>query len=180
MSVLPLVFGPDPIFRKRADVVADVTPAILSLTEDMLETLYHHNAVGIGANMVGVLQRIIVVDLQRDGKREPLVCLNPEILAQSSVTQTNNEASLCFPGISAAITRSEKIEMRYMDLDGVSNTIEAEGWFAAVLLHETEYLNGRTFLDNLSKMKRDRLIKKMLKERKHKQDCTDPYCGHSH
>jgi len=179
MPSLPLVFAPDPIFKKRAEPVTEIDATIQSLAEDMLDTLYENHAVGIGANMVGALKRVIVVDLQEGGERTPLVCINPELLAKSTETQTNDEASLCFPGIRVEVTRPSQIEMRYMTLDGRVETLEAHGWLAAVILHEMEYLDGKTFLDNLSKMKRDRLIKKMIKDQKNASCCGDPSCSNN-
>lgn len=180
MAILDLIMAPNPIFKQTAEPVAAVTDEVRQLCDDMLETLYHERGIGMGANMVGSLKRIIVVDLQEEGIRKPLVCLNPVITSASKETSTQEEASLCFPGIRATITRPASIEIDYMDLDGKKATLAAEGWLATVIQHEIEYLDGRTFLDNLSKMKRDRLMKKMQKQQKHTHDCGDPHCGHHH
>lgn len=180
MAPLPLVMAPDPIFRQKAAPVEDIDEELRTLCDAMLETLYKERGIGIGANMVGVLKRIIVVDLQEDGVRKPLICINPEIVSSSDETATNEEASLCFPGIRAEITRPSAVTIRYQDRDGASRELSADGWLATVIQHEMEYLDGRTFLDNLSKMKRDRLMKKMQKQLKHIHDCGDPHCGHHH
>lgn len=178
MAVLPLIVGPHPALRKRAEAVQTVDDSVRQLCDDMLETLYAERGIGMGANMVGILKQIIVVDLQEEGVRKPLICINPEIIKQSENQVTHEEASLCFPGIRAEITRPETVEIKYLDPSGAPHTLAAEGWLATVVQHEMEYLEGRTFLDNLSKVKRDRLIKKMQKQMKHA--CGDPHCGHDH
>lgn len=180
MSVLDLIIGPDPIFRQKASPVDVIDDEIQKLCYDMLETLYVERGIGIGANMIGVLKRIIVVDLQEEGVRKPLICINPKINEASKDMETREEASLCFPGIRAEIKRPSRITLSYQDQSGEKHTLEANGWLATVIQHEIEYLDGRTFLDNLSKMKRDRLLKKMQKQLKHNHDCNDPHCGHEH
>ncbi|UTW53911.1 peptide deformylase [Kordiimonas sp. SCSIO 12610] len=180
MPALPLVYAPDPIFKRSALVVPFIDAETQQIANDMLETLYAERGVGMAATMVGILKRIIVIDLQEDGKRTPIVCVNPEILATSKEIQVNNEASLCFPGVSAEITRPETVELRYMDLESKVHTLEATGWLAAIIQHEMEYLDGKTYLDNLSRMKRDRLIKKMIKGQKQGGSCcSDPTCSNN-
>ncbi len=182
MAILPLVYAPNPIFRQKAAPVSEVNDDIRQLADDMLETMYDMRGIGMGANMVGVLKRIIVVDIQEEGVKKPLVCLNPEITWASDETSTNEEASLCFPGVSADISRPSSIKMTYMGLDGETHDLEASDWLATVLQHEVDYLNGKTYLDHLSKMKRDRLLKKSIKYQKHAHShaCHDPHCGHDH
>lgn len=177
MAKLQLVYAPDPIFKRKSLKVTAFNDELKELTSEMLEVLYREKGIGLGANMVGVLQRIIVVDLQENGERTPLVCINPEIRSQSEETTTREEASLCFPGIRVEIERPTSIELDYQDIDGQTHTMKADGWLATVIQHEMEYLDGKTFLDNLSKLKRDRLIKKMLKDMKNTDSCGDPQCG---
>ncbi len=180
MTTLSLVMAPNPIFKQTASNVGDVDDSIRTLCADMLETLYAERGIGIAAPMVGVLKRVIAIDLQEEGIRAPLVCINPQITNISTDTQKHEEASLCFPGIRAEIERPGALELTYLDTSGKSQSLQADGWLATVIQHEMEYLDGRTFLDNLSKLKRDRLIKKMLKDIKHAQACGDPHCGHDH
>jgi len=180
MTTLSLVMAPNPIFRQKATAVQQVDDNTRALCDGMLETLYAERGIGLAAPMVGVLQRIIVIDLQQDGTRTPLVCINPKIKNLASETEKHEEASLCFPGIRAEIERPASLELDYLDTAGTPQSLQAEGWLATVIQHEMEYLDGRTFLDNLSKLKRDRLIKKMLKDIKHTQACGDPHCGHDH
>jgi len=180
MAHLQIVTAPHPIFRKKAEPVADVTDEIKSLSADMLDAMYENRGIGIAANMVGLLHRIIVVDIQPEGNRDPLVCINPEITWASEEMSTNEEASLSFPGISADITRPNAINLTYLDQSGARKELEAEGFLAIVIQHEMDYLDGRTYLDHLSKMKRDRLLKKMQKYLKQGHACGDPHCGHDH
>ncbi|WP_262695240.1 peptide deformylase [Kordiimonas aquimaris] len=180
MPVLDLVIGPDPVFRQKALPVKVIDDEIRELCDNMLETLYAERGIGIGANMVGILKRVIVVDLQEEGVRKPLICINPKIIKASKEMEAREEASLCFPGIRAEIKRPNTITLSYQDQSGEKHTLEASDWLATVIQHEIEYLDGRTFLDNLSKMKRDRLLKKMHKQLKHNHDCDDPHCSHEH
>jgi peptide deformylase len=179
MAVLQLVLGPDPLLKEIAAPVEAITDEIKTIVSDMFETLYERRGLGIGANMVGVLKRIVVIDLQEGGQKSPITCINPEIVWRGDHMETREEASLCFPGISAKVSRPDAIKLRFLDLDGETQEIAAEGWLATVLQHEIDYLDGKIYLDYLSKMKRDRLIKKMQKQiRGH--NCGDPSCGHDH
>lgn len=163
MPHLSIVYAPNEIFKKKAETVAVVNDEIRLLANEMLQVMYMERAIGLGSNMVGVLKRIAVVDLQPNGQRSPIVFINPEITYFSKETQTFMEASISFPGIEAEITRSKSIKVRYLDLDGNSQDLEAEGILASVIQHEVDYLDGKVFLHYLSKMKQDLLIKKMLK-----------------
>lgn len=165
MISLPLIIAPDPVFKKQAKPVDMVDDDIRTTINAMFETLYLERGVGLGANMVGLLQRIIIVDLQEDGIRAPQAFINPELLWASDETQTFTEGSLSFPGISAEITRPSSIRITFLDEQGNAQELEASGWLATVIQHELDYLDGHTFLDHLSKLKRDRLMKKMIKQR---------------
>jgi len=180
MAHLHIITAPDPIFRKKASAVSSVTDDIKALADQMLDVMYENRGIGIAANMVGLLHRMIVVDIQPEGNREPLVCINPEIIWASDEMSTNEEASLSFPGISADITRPNAIKLKYLDRNGDKQELDAEGFLAIVIQHEMDYLDGRTYLDHLSKMKRDRLLKKMQKYLKQGHACGDPHCGHDH
>lgn len=163
MSNLSLVYAPNPIFKKHAEHVATVNDETRKIADQMLKIMYQEKAVGLGANMVGILQRIVVVDLRENSTPNPHIFINPEIIWHSEEVQTFKEASLSFPGINAEITRPKAIKLNYLDYDGKKNTLEASGFFATVIQHEVDYLNGKVFLDYLSKFKRDTLLNKMLK-----------------
>lgn len=184
MPVLQLYFGTDPDLRKKAAYVDVVDDIIRSDISNMFESLYEYRGIGMGANMVGIFKRIIVVDLQENGTKKPLAMVNPEIIWKSDTLVAQEEASLCFPGISAEISRPNAIEVSYLDQQGTEQTMKAEGWLATVIQHEMDYLDGRSYLDHLSKMKKDRLIKKMVKMQKQHANnhscCEDPNCTTSH
>ena len=174
--------APDPIFRQKAKPVVAFDNQLKSTIAEMLDLMYEHRGIGMGANMVGLLERIIVVDLQEDGKRSPLVYVNPSITAKTDSKIEREESSLCFPGIRASISRPESIEVAFQDVEGNHHTMTAEGWLATVIQHEMDYLEGKTFLDHISKLKRDRLMKKMVKGsvQKHNACCADPECRNNH
>jgi peptide deformylase len=179
---LHLITAPNPIFKQIAEPVAFVDDDIRAIVDAMFEVLYHERGLGLGANMVGVLQRICVVDCGKEGKPEPITLINPEILEASDEVAEYEEASLSYPGISAKIMRPKNIKVKFLDREGKSQTLDADVPLSTVIQHEMDYLDGRTYLDTLSKMKRDRLLKKMQKYIKFSQpsDCGDPSCGHEH
>ena len=166
MTALKLILAPDPVFRKKAAPVCEITDDIRALVAAMFETLYTHDGLGIGANMVGILKRIVVVDMREGGEKSPIALINPVITTSSDETQAFAEASLSYPGITAEITRPRLITVDYVDTDGAPQTLTAEGWFAQVLQHEIDYLDGRVFLDYLKPVKRSMLLKKMQKQLK--------------
>lgn len=158
---LPLVYPPNDIFKKKALPVKVVDEEIRSIINRMHKTMVVEKAIGIGANMVGILKSIAIVQLSE--LEAPLFLVNPEILWRSEEMQVFEEASLCFPGISAKISRSKVIEVSYLDYHGKTQHLKAEDFLATVIQHEVDYLNGKIFLDYLSKLKRDTLMKKMYK-----------------
>ncbi len=179
MALLSLVYAPNPIFKQKAEPVKQVDDAVRGIIDDMFETMEFEQAVGIGANMVGLLQRIAVVDIHPNGISEPYTLVNPEIFWRSEEMQEHEEASLCFAGISAPIKRPKAIKLRYLDYHGKPQELAAEGFLASVIQHEIDYLDGITFLDHLSKMKRDLLNKKMLKHIKnHPPHVHSASCNH--
>ncbi|WP_417319197.1 peptide deformylase [Emcibacter sp.] len=166
MPQLKLIFAPDPVFRQTAVAVEKVDDDIRALLKAMFEVLYAERGVGIGANMVGLLKRLIVIDLQEGGEKRPFAMVNPVIIEKSEETQTFEEGSLSYPGISAEVTRPKKITVNYLDEEGAEQTLAAEGWLATVIQHEVDYLDGVVYLDYLSQMKRNMLLKKMKKYKK--------------
>lgn len=161
--MLQIIYAPHPIFKHRAKAVDIVDEEVQQLANNMLQTMYFENAVGLAANMVGIDQRIIVLDLKEDGISKPYIMINPEIIESSNDIVEIEEASISFPGISAVIKRPSEVKVKYIDLDNISQIIDAKGFLARVIQHEIDYLNGIVFIDHLSKLKRDILIKKMIK-----------------
>lgn len=166
MPKLSLVIAPDPVFRKKAEAVEVVDDHIRDLVSQMFDVLYQENGAGIGANMVGLLKRIIVMDLKEGGKPSPLAMINPEILERSEEMQIFEEASLSFPGISAEIRRPKEIKVAYLDQEGKPRKLVANDFLAIVIQHEMDYLDGKTYLDHLSRVKRDNLLRKYKKNRR--------------
>jgi peptide deformylase len=179
MSVLQIVYAPNDIFRKKAEQVGEITHEVRKIVNDMIDTMNFERAVGLGANMVGILRRIAVIDLKENGISEPLCLINPEIIWSSEETQTFNEASLSFPGISAEVTRPRAIKVRFIDYDGAQQEVEFDGFLATVIQHEVDYLDGKIFLDYVSKIKREMLLKKMQKHLKmHPPHVHGVHCHH--
>ncbi len=166
MLNLPLVLAPNPIFRKKALKVTVVDDLVRTHIKDMFATLYAENGLGLGANMVGLLKQIIVIDLKENGQSAPIAMINPELLEISKEMQIFNEASLSFPGISADISRPDWVRVQYLNEQGQLQIVKADGFFATVIQHEMDYLQGRTYLDHLSRTKRDALMRKYLKSRR--------------
>jgi peptide deformylase len=163
MSLLSLIAAPHPIFKQISAPVDTVDDELRAFIRDLFQTLEYEQAVGLAAPMVGVLKRIVVVDLHEGGVSNPLTIINPEITWKSEEMQQHEEASVCFAGISAEITRPMSITLRYIDENNAPQELTAEGFLASVIQHEIDYLDGITFLDHLSKLKRDMLVKKMTK-----------------
>ena len=179
MAILPLVYAPNPVFKQKAAPVETVDDSIRALIDDMFETLAVEHAIGMGANMVGILKRIAITNVPINGEANPYTFINPHITWHSNETEEQEEASICFPGISAEIKRPKAIKISYLDYDGNQQELEADGFLACVIQHEVDYLDGITFLDHLSKLKRDMLMKKMLKHIKtHPPHVHGPGCNH--
>ena len=164
---IKLQIAPNPIFRKRAMRVEHVDDEIKQLIESMFEIMYENEAVGIGANMVGILKRIIVVDLQEKRKSVPFAMINPIIVFKSKEMQKFEEGSISYPGIKAIVERPDEIRVEYTDCEGEAQIMEAEGWLATVIQHEIDYLDGKIFLDYVPTVIRKILLKKMEKHLKH-------------
>lgn len=158
-----IIYAPNDIFKKQAEHIEVINDEVRNIADKMLNTIHIERAVGLGANMVGILKRIAVVDLYENNKSSPIIFINPEITYYSEEKQTFVERSLSFPGIEAPVTRAKAIKVNYNDYQGNKQELEAEGFLSTVIQHEIDYLNGKIFLDYLSKLKRDNLLKKMLK-----------------
>ncbi len=166
MTILPLTFAPDPIFSEKVSLEKKVTPELVALAGDLHDTIIDEKAVGISANMVGISKNIIVIDMQDENQPPHIAMINPTITKTSDETQSFTEASICFRGISAKVTRPSKVTISYLDLEGEKKILEADGYFATVIQHEIDYLNGIIFLDYVSSVRRGLLIKKMKKHNK--------------
>ena len=160
---LELRFYPDPIFRKIAEPVEIFDEYILLIEKGFKDALQQYNALGLGANMLGLLKRVIIAS---DGDNEPIFMVNPLITKKSDQLLKGEEASLSIPGIILQIERHQNIEVCYQNPVGEMKTIFAEGLFARVIQHEIDYLDGITIFDKLTTTKRILTAQKYYKLRK--------------
>ena len=165
MPQLIILRYPDPRLHTVAKPVAQVDARIKKLTQDMLETMYAAEGIGLAATQVNVHERVIVMDISED-RNAPLVLINPEILWSSPQTQINDEGCLSVPGIYDGVERASAVKVQALDIDGVLQTHEAEGLSAVCIQHEMDHLTGKVFVEYLSPLKRNRIKTKMQKAEK--------------
>lgn len=164
MSVRDIVKFPDSILRKTAQPLERVDEETRQLAADMLETMYDAPGIGLAAPQVGVSRRLIVMDLARDEEpRTPIVMINPEILTLGDEPRLHEEGCLSIPEFYAEIERPGACRVRYLDEAGVQQEMDCEGLMSTVVQHEIDHLDGILFIDHLSRLRRDRLVKKFLK-----------------
>ncbi len=168
MSLLPIVTLPDEkILREVSKPVSGVDSHVKKLWEDMLETMYRAPGIGLAAIQVGVPQRLLVIDLAKDGEaKTPLFVANPEITWSSEVLSDYEEGCLSIPEYYEMVTRPAEIRLRYLDRQGEAQEMHAAGLMATCLQHEIDHLNGVLFIDHISRLKRERVIKKFQKAQK--------------
>ncbi|WP_043362063.1 peptide deformylase [Belnapia sp. F-4-1] len=166
-ALLPILLVPDPRLRAKARPVGQGdADTVRALAPRMLDAMYKAPGIGLAAPQVGELLRLIVVDLQPEEKPAPLVLVNPEIVAASTELSTREEGCLSLPGQYADVTRPARVKLRYLDLEGAKREIEAEGLLATCLQHEVDHLNGVLFVDHISPLKRNMLLRKLAKDLK--------------
>jgi peptide deformylase len=167
MSVRPILQLPDKRLRLVSEPVARIDGELKKLVADMFETMYDAPGVGLAAIQVGVPKRIVTIDATRgEEEKRPLALINPEILWLSDEKLVHEEGCLSIPEYTDEVERPAKIKARFLDLEGRTIEIEAEELFARVLQHEIDHINGVLFIDHLSKLKRDRVEKKLVKAAK--------------
>ena len=165
MAIKPIQFVPDPVLRKSALPVENITDKILQLLDDMAETMYDAPGIGLAGPQVGELKRLIVMDCSRDDEKSELwQMINPEVIELSEDNSTLEEGCLSIPGHTAEVSRPDWIKLRFTDIKGKEQQIKAEGLLAACIQHEIDHLNGILFIDHISKLKRDIIWRKVLKE----------------
>ena len=156
---------PDPILRQVSKPVTLVNTEVKKLMNDMLETMYAAPGIGLAAVQVGVLKRIIVIDLSKDGeKKDPLFIINPEITFKSDELISYEEGCLSIPNQFAEVKRPSSCKVNFLDYDGKKKEINADGLLATCIQHEIDHLNGVLFIDHLSKLKKDLILKKTKKQ----------------
>jgi peptide deformylase len=172
MAIRPIVEVPDPLLRQKSTPVEKVDDEVRSLIADMFETMYDAPGIGLAAIQVGIPKRILVIDLQEPKEeggepvRDPRVFINPEILDSSDQDVPYTEGCLSVPDQYAEVDRPDRIRARWLDEDGNSHEADIEGLLATCLQHEMDHLEGILFIDHLSRLKREMILKKLAKQRK--------------
>ena len=167
MAIKNIITEPNKILRQISQPVASVRKEEQKLMDDMLETMYFAKGIGLAAIQIGVPKRIIVMDISKDEKKKnPLFLINPVILKSSKKTSTYEEGCLSLQGQFAEIERPAECTIRYIDYNGKEKELKADGLLATCIQHEVDHLNGILFIDYLSKLKKDMIIKKLVKQKK--------------
>jgi peptide deformylase len=167
MAIRPILVIPDPRLRAVADPIETVDDDVRALARDMLDTMYDAPGIGLAAPQIGVMKRIVVMDLAKEGEEPaPMVLINPEILKVSEETQVTEEGCLSIPELYYEVERPAEVTVRYTDLDGKTVEIDAKERLAVCVQHELDHLDGVLYIDYLSRLKRDRVIKKFDKAAK--------------
>lgn len=172
MAMLEVVTVPDPVLKKRAQEIEVVDDEIRTIMDNMLEAMYEGNGAGLAANQVGILKRVIVIDLQEDDEIErekgfyPLFMANPVITYFSDEKVEAAEGCLSVPEQRVKVSRSRSVKVEYLDYHNKPQKLEADSWLARAIQHEIDHLNGKTLLDYLSNLKRDVILRKLIKLKK--------------
>jgi len=166
-ALLAILIAPHPTLKLRCRAVAaGDDAAVRALVPRMFGAMYHAPGIGLAAPQVGVGLRIAVIDLAPDDKRAPHVLINPEIVAVSKELAMREEGCLSLPNMFAEVTRAAQVKVRYLDLEGVRREIQGDGLLAACLQHEIDHLDGVLFVDHLSALKRNMILRKLAKDQK--------------
>ncbi|MBO7431666.1 MAG: peptide deformylase [Elusimicrobia bacterium] len=164
MAILEIVKYGDPVLRKKTEPITKITDDVIQLAEDMLETMYAAPGVGLAGPQVGLSLQICVIDIVPEGKRNPIVLINPKVLSGEDKVELE-EGCLSFPKIYEKVKRWNKVQVEYTDLKGNLNKVEVEGFLAKAFQHEIDHLNGKVFIDYLPAWKR-KLVEREIKRRK--------------
>lgn len=182
MKILPLIISPDPFLKKISKPVSEVNDDLREFMKNMVATMYQENGIGLASVQVGVLKRVLVMDIDYESddpdhhhhgegrcsgvhvkNANPQYFINPEIIEFSKKDSVFNEGCLSFPGARAEVTRPESITLKYLDFNGEKQVKEFDGISATCLQHEIDHLNGITFVDKISSLKREIILKRMKK-----------------
>jgi len=161
VSLLDILFYPDPQLRKIAAPVANVDGRVAELVDNMFETMYHAPGIGLAATQINIHERIVVIDVSEEGD-SPLALINPELQLVEGTAETQ-EGCLSIPGIYETISRPSDVRVTAIDREGNPFELEADGILAVCIQHEIDHLEGKLFVDYLSPLKRNRIRKKMIK-----------------
>ena len=170
MAVLPLVIAPDPVLKKKAKAVEAVDDRLRAFMNDMLDTMYDAQGIGLAANQVGDLRRVLVMDVAQkedeEAEKDPMVMVNPEVTWSSDQLNVYQEGCLSIPDQYADVERPAEVKVNYLDREGNKQSIHADGILATCIQHEIDHLNGVLFTDHLSALKRNMIMKKSGKIKK--------------
>jgi peptide deformylase len=167
MTIKPLIILPDPLLRQASKPIERFDADVKRLAADMLETMYDAPGIGLAAIQVGIDRRMLVVDVAREGEEKaPLVVINPEIVASSDARSVYEEGCLSIPDYYAEVERPAEVTVNFFDVAGKPQSVKAEGLLATCLQHEIDHLNGVLFIDHISRLKREMVVKKFTKAAK--------------
>ena len=167
MAVLPIIVAPDPRLKIKAKPVSAVDASVRKLMDDMLDSMYAANGIGLAAPQVGDQRRVIVVDVAREGdERKPMFLANPQIIGVAEEDRPHEEGCLSLPEHYAEVTRPDWVRVRYLDRDNEIREFNAEGILATCIQHEIDHLDGVLFVDHVSALKRNMILRKLQKAKK--------------
>ena len=162
-----ILIEPDPILRQKCEAIEKIDINIKKLMDDMLETMYAAPGIGLAAIQIGILKRLVVIDIsKKEEKKQPIFLINPEIIYRSKETSVYEEGCLSLPGQFAEIERPAECSIKYINYHGKEKELKADGLLATCIQHEIDHLDGILFIDYLSKLKKDMIIKKLVKQKK--------------
>ena len=174
MALRDILILPDKRLRQVSKPVAKIDSSIKKLVADMFETMYDAPGIGLAAIQIGEPRRIVTMDLsKKEGETQPQVFINPEIVDESDDKSVHEEGCLSIPEYYEEVERPASVTVKYLDLDGKPHEVKASGLFATCIQHEVDHLNGVLFIDHISKLKRDRVVKKFTKAAKIAAKDTD-------
>ena len=163
MTELSILLHPDPRLKKISTQVTNIDESIKKLCLDMTDTMYNHSGVGLAAPQVGILKRVVVMDCSEEGEKSPITLINPEIVWSSEEDSKFEEGCLSIPHIREEIKRPSSVQVKFTDISGISKESYFKGLWATCIQHEIDHLNGKTFLDRLTKMRRDKTLRRVQK-----------------
>ncbi|MGF9565470.1 peptide deformylase [Neorhizobium sp. JUb45] len=169
MTIKPLIILPDPVLRTVSAPIERVDDEVLKLADDMLETMYDAPGIGLAAIQIGVARRLLVIDVAKEGDpAQPMVFINPEIVKSSDERSVYEEGCLSIPEYYAEVERPATVTVKHIGRDGKEHMLEADGLLATCFQHELDHLNGILFIDHISRLKREMVIKRFTKAAKAK------------
>lgn len=166
MAILPIIETPDPRLREISKPVERVDDALRRFMDDMLETMYDAPGIGLAAIQVGEPKRVLVIDLQENDEKNPRFFVNPEIVWESEEFSSYQEGCLSVPDVYGDVERPARVRVKYLDYNGEAREEEMDGLLATCIQHEMDHLEGVLYIDHLSKLKRDMLLRKLEKNRR--------------